>query len=190
MTANLHFDIIRCFCLVICLFVCLCGASAAPSSKQKEARMEPLALEIFLDPSEHCIHSVILVKARLTNKSDRPVAVDARLLWSHINLRYTITEARGDLEGGSRISTGDPGPDDQGDFRILEPGQSLEDSTSYHTSDPIFRSAGVYTLNTTYTQFRAGFFCEVPAFIGSITSNTVEFHVQECKDEEMNQGKA
>ncbi len=157
------------------------------------ANREPalaLRLELTTTTSALCFLGPLKVQATLVNKSNEKVAVDVKSIWYQISFNFfrgglsqTNRDGSGSgrNSGGSLTKVGNSGPNYEGAYLILNPGESYTENRTIRLDDKLFRNPGDYKMKVTYGQFLDKSFENITVWKGSIGSNDLRVKVADCR---------
>lgn len=150
-----------------------------------------LKLELRIDQKNLCVGKTFVIVARLTNISSKIMTIDERPVW-----RYVVERAfdRSSVTGNSefakllkvpeiKATTGDGFSDEKLPkkyLKRLKPGKFYEDTQKIRARDDFFRTAGRYSITTSYGQFADWLKEGVDVFKGTVDSNELEFTLSDC----------
>jgi len=169
------------FIATLLSLVCLNGIPVSSrEALQETSAKAPFEFQIKMRKDKICIGSLLTVHAKLKNTGSEAIAIDPRLIWYRISFRTFKSTLQGG-EGKHKTIIGHPDQDDEGQYLILNPGESYEDSRMLSLDDDFFLSDGVYKIRVAYGSFREGRFGGSRIFNGTLTSNELSFQIIRCR---------
>jgi len=155
------------------------GPSRQVVRPQTQLAPSPLAVEIEISPARSSIETSVSLSVALINRSNRPLAVNQRLLLNQPSVPPEYGEIYLSVEGppgyenlvAYHVRAGPPGPEH---FDVLAPGESVSKSYALSKYESL-HLPGSYTLWVTYRNTVRASVKGLPLFVGSIASEAVLF---------------
>ena len=150
----------------------------------------PLTLKLSTQTATACFGRSLKVQAELVNESDEKVGVDVKTIWYQLSLNFfSVGPSRnnpdgsgsGRTSGGSLTKVRDGGPNYEGEYLILSPGESYKASRTIKLDDEFFNNVGSYRLKVTYGQFLDASFEGQPVWKGTVESKGLNLKMLNCK---------
>jgi hypothetical protein len=165
------------------------------SSSNAEGQVAPpLKLKLTTKTAAPCSGAPFKIEAELVNESKEKVAVDVKTIWHQISFtlfRRGSSHANSDgggsgrNAGGSKTIVSDAGPNYQGGYLILSPGEVYKATRIIKLDDGFFSSPGAYNMKVSYGQFMDKSFEGIILWKDSIESNILNFKMANCKNKKI-----
>jgi hypothetical protein len=166
--------------IALFLFFGQAGTKAeGPVLSQTTNSTSPLSLALTTSTARLCAGTPLLVQADLTNDSKDKIVIDLKGLWYQISFR-AFRSSGNRSSARSRTSLGDGGPRYEGNYLVLDPGESYKASQTFKLDDEFFNDAGSFEISVTYGQFLSTAFGGVPVWRGSVNSDEMGFKIVRC----------
>ncbi len=160
------------------------------SSNADNQAAPPLRLKLTTATPVRCPGASLQVRAGLINESNGTIAIDVKYFWRRVSFNFFRSESSqtnpdgsgtGSNTGGYLTKVGDGGPDYEGEYIVLGPGESYKASRTIKLDDEFFNSLASYTMKVSYGQFLDRSFEGVAVWKGSVESNSLNFKLVRCK---------
>lgn len=154
----------------------------------------PLRLKLTITIPTPCFGASLKVQSELVNESKERVAIDTKTIWHQVSFNFFRSglsrtnpdgSGSGRNTGGSKTIVGDAGPNYEGEYFVLSPGQSYKATRIIKLDDEFFSSPGVYSMKVSYGQFLDMSFEGITVWKGSVESNDLNFKVKSCKSKKV-----
>lgn len=138
-----------------------------------------------------CYGGQLDVRSELKNISGQDVVIDEKGIWYRSSYSYSRKRpvernvdgsASFPFDGGVQSTIGDPGPDYQGVYTILKPGQSYKSSRSVKVDSEFFNKPGEFKMKFAYGQFQDATLVDQAVWRGTVESNELKFRVRDCAE--------
>ena len=179
--------------MVICLVLFFSLLSVPHASNQAAAQnltdLPVLKLKLITTTPVVCFGGTTRLKARLINESNDKVAIDINTIWYEISFRFfreSSSQTKPDRsgsgrnKGGSLTQVGDPGPNYEGKYLVLDTGQSYTATNALKLDDQFFKEPGVYKIKVTYGQFLKNAVEGTSVWKGTAESNELALRIIAC----------
>jgi hypothetical protein len=174
--------------IIICVLLSLFVWNGSNANNQAAP---PLRLKLTTTTPALCFGASLKVEAELVNESKEKVAIDVKTIWHQVSFKlFRSGPSRtnpdgggsGRNTGGSKTIVGDTGPNYEGEYLILSPGESYKASRTIKLDDEFFNSPGTYSMKVSYGQFLDKSLEGITVWKGSVESNILNFKVTSCKN--------
>lgn len=169
--------------------------SSVPNASNRAApqtlkELPPLKLKLITTTPAVCFGGALKLKAELVNESNERVAIDVNTVWYEVSFRFfregpsqTNPDGSGSgrNKGGSLTQVGDPGPNYEGKYLVLGPGESYKATNTLKLDDQFFKSPGDYRMKVAYGQFLDKTSDDLSVWRGTVESNELNFKINGCK---------
>jgi hypothetical protein len=162
------------------LFLCVPTSLSQITQVYKDSA-SPFTLKLKIENPARCRVSNLRVQAEIINESNEKAVIDVKSLWHRLSFTKIRKTAK-DRSFSSLMKVGDNGLSHDGDYLVLNPGESHKENHIIKLDDDFFKDQGLYEVEVSYGQFLEKSFEGIKVWIGSVKSNTKTFKIRDCNN--------